>query len=140
MFLLDTNVLSAMMHTAPAPEVATWIAARPCALLCTAAPCRAEILAGLAILPDGRRRTDLASAARAMFADDFAERVLPFDGGAALAYAELFAARRQVGRPAATMDLMIAAIARAQGTSVVTRNVMDFAGFSISVINPWQSP
>src|SRR4051794_8273734 len=140
MFLLDTNVLSAMMHPAPAPAVAAWVSGQPAARLFTAAPCQAEILGGIAILPDGHRRAALETAARAMFAEEFAARVLPFDSAAALAYAALFAARRQAGRPAATIDLLIAAIARAQGASVVTRNVADFQGFGVSVIDPWQPP
>ena len=67
----------------------------------------------------------------------FEGRVLPFDSAAALAYAGLFAVRRRAGRPAATIDLMIAAIARSQSASLVTRNVADFAGCGISVIDPW---
>jgi predicted nucleic acid-binding protein len=138
MFLLDTNVLSAMMRPTPPQSVADWVSGQLLDVLFTTAPCQAEILAGIAVLPEGRRRADLDSAARAMFADDFASRVLPFDEAAALAYAELFAARQRAGRPAATIDLMIAAIARAKGAAVVTRNVTDFAGFGVSVIDPWQ--
>lgn len=100
-------------------------------------PCQAEILAGIAVLPEGRRRAALAAAAAAMFAEDFAERILPFDAAAAAAYAELFAARRQAGRPVATIDLMVTAIARARGASVVTRNVRDFSGCGVGVIDPW---
>jgi predicted nucleic acid-binding protein len=139
MFLLDTNVLSAMMRAQPATPVAAWISGQPIEALFTATPCQAEILAGIAILPEGRRRADLAAAAFAMFADDFDGRILPFDSDAARAYADLFAARRRAGRPAATLDLMIAAIARARGASVVTRNVVDFAGCDVTVIDPWQS-
>jgi toxin FitB len=138
MVLLDTNVLSELMRPAPAPAVATWVSGQPAERLFTATPCQAEILAGIAILPDSRRRAELAAAAEAMFADDFEGRLLPFDGAAALAYAELFATRRQAGRPTATIDLMIAAIARARGIGVVTRNVADFAGCGITVIDPWQ--
>jgi predicted nucleic acid-binding protein len=138
MFLLDTNVLSAMMHPTPPQAVAAWVSGQPPEQLFTAAPCQAEILAGIAILPDGRRRAALDAAARAMFAEDFSARVLPFDSDAAIAYAALFAARREAGRPAATLDLMIAAIARAQGAAVVTRNTTDFAGFGVTVIDPWQ--
>ena len=67
----------------------------------------------------------------------FEGRVLSFDSAAALAYAELFAARRRTGRPLATIDLMIAAIARSRSVSVVTRNVADFSGYGIPVIDPW---
>jgi toxin FitB len=137
MFVLDTNILSAMMSAAPAPEVAAWVSGQPTDLLFTATICQAEILSGLAIMPEGRRRLDLEVAARAMFAEDFEGRVLPFDMEAATAYADIFAARRRAGRPAATVDLMIAAVARSQGASVVTRNVADFEECGVVIVNPW---
>ena len=68
MFVLDTNVLSAMMSAAPAPEVAAWVSGQPAELLFTAAICQAEILSGLSIMPAGRRRSDLEAAARATLA------------------------------------------------------------------------
>src|SRR3954454_3869425 len=137
MFLLDTNVLSAMMSAAPAPAVAAWISGHSIDVLFTASVCQAEILSGLAIMPEGRRRADLEAAARAMFLDDFAGRVLPFDMAAAVAYAEIFALRRKAGQPAATIDLMIDAIARSSVNCVVPRNVADFDGDGVAVVNPW---
>ena len=53
------------------------------------------------------------------------------------AYAEVFAARRKAGRPSGTIDLMLAAIARVHGASVVTRNVADFEGVGVAIVNPW---
>ena len=70
MFILDTNILSAIMSARPAPEVAAWIAGQPEDALFTTTICQAEILAGLAIMPEGRRRVALETAARAIFADD----------------------------------------------------------------------
>jgi predicted nucleic acid-binding protein len=140
MFILDTNVLSAMMSAEPAPEVAAWVSGQPAELLFTASVCQAEILSGLAIMPEGRHRLDLEAAARAMFQDDFEGRVLPFDMAAAVAYADIFAARRRAGRPASTVDLMIASVARSQGASVVTRNVADFGGCGVAIVNPWDGP
>src|SRR5271169_1315659 len=137
MFLLDTNVLSVLMMAQPPPEVAIWVSGQPEDLLFTAAICQAEILSGLAVLPEGRRRSELESAARAMFLDDFDGRVLPFDTVAAEGYADIYARRRRAGRPGATADLMIGAIARAHGASVVTRNVSDFDGCGVPIINPW---
>ena len=67
MFLLDTNVLSAMMSRAGAPEVLAWLAGQPADLLFTASVCQAEILAGVAIMPAGRRRQDVEGAALALF-------------------------------------------------------------------------
>jgi predicted nucleic acid-binding protein len=86
---------------------------------------------------EGRRRLDLEAAARAMFQEDFDGRVLPFDTEAAVAYAGIFAARRRAGRPAATLDLMIASVAQSRGASVVTRDTSGFEGCRVTVINPW---
>jgi toxin FitB len=105
-----------MMRLQLEPEVATWFAAQPAELLFTTSLSQAEILSGLAIMPDGRRRRDLEAAARVMFLEDFDGRVLPFDMKAAAAYADMFAFRRRVGRPATTIDLMIASVARTAGT------------------------
>lgn len=137
MLLLDTNVLSAMISAVPNDPVAHWLLEQPSGQLVTAAVCQAEILSGIAILPTGRRRSGLYDAARAMFTEDFQGRVLPFDTKAASIYAELFALRRKAGRPSGAFDLMIAAIARANEASVVTRNVADFEGLGVTIVNPW---
>lgn len=137
MLVLDTNVLSTMMSAEPVRKVADWLLDQSSEDLFTAAVCQAEILSGIAILPDGRRRADLEEAAQAMFAEDFNGRILSFNTEAAIAYAEVFAARRKLGRPAGTVDLMLAAIARVRGASIVTRNVTDFEGIGLTIINPW---
>ena len=139
MFLPDTNILSAVMGTRPDRQVANWMEEQPPDLLFTAAVCQAEILSGITVLPKGRRREALEMAALAMFREDFAGRILPFDTDAAVIYAELFALRRSAGRPAATADLMIASIARACGASVVTRDMGDFEGCGLALINPWSA-
>ena len=138
MLLLDTNILSAMMRFVAEQEVADWIVGQATDELFTATVCQAEILSGIAVLPHGRRRAELEAATGAMFAEDFQGRVLPFDMQAAAAYADMFAARRKAGRPTGTMDLMLAAIARVRGASIVTRNVADFEGLGLTIVNPWQ--
>ena len=135
--MLDTNMLSEIMRPKPAQKIVDWIVRQPSDALCTAAVCQAEILSGLAIMPGGRRRAELEEAARAMFTDDFDGRILPFDTKAAAAYAEAFVARRKAGRPSGAVDLMLAAIARVHGASVVTRNLADFEGVGVAIINPW---
>jgi hypothetical protein len=64
------------MSARPAPEVALWIAGQPEDALFTTTICQAEILAGLAVMPEGRRRVALETAAHAIFTDDFNGRVL----------------------------------------------------------------
>ena len=136
MFVLDTNVLSAIMGSQPAPEVAAWLAGQPEDLLFTATICQAEVLSGLAVMPEGRRRFALEAAARAIFTEDFDGRVLPFDAAAAAAYADIFAARKRAGRPTVPLDLMIAAVARTRGASVVARDTRGFEECGVPLINP----
>ena len=137
MFVLDTNVLSVVMGREPVPEVAAWLGRQKDAVLFTTAISQAEILSGLAMMPSGRRRRDLEGVARGMFVEDFAGRILPFDSDAAAEYAELVAARRHAGRGAAPLDLMIAAIARAKGADVVTRDIGGFEGCGVTLVDPW---
>jgi toxin FitB len=137
MFLLDTNVLSAMMAPIVPREVERWIAGTPLRFLYTATVCQAEILAGVAVLSEGRRRRDLHIAARRLFDESFDLKIWPFDGEAAEAYAEVVSARRRLGRRGESADLMIAAIALAHDASVVTRNVRDFDDCGIAIVNPW---
>lgn len=136
MFVLDTNILSAMMHVRPVPEVTEWIAGQDEGRLFTTTISHAEIFSGLAVMTEGRRRRDLEEAARAMF-DEFNGRLLPFDIEAATAYAVIFADRRRMGRPGTTLDLMIASVARSLGASVVTRDIGGFEGCGVPLIDPW---
>jgi predicted nucleic acid-binding protein len=139
MILLDTNVLSELMKPSPAPGVVGWIAARPAASLYTTSVTQAEILHGVMLLPAGKRRNAFESAAEAMFRDDFPGRVLPFASDAAPLYARIAVARRKAGRPISHFDAQIAAIARLTGAMIATRNVADFEGCGVKVVNPWSA-
>lgn len=137
MILLDTNVLSELIKPKPARRVVTWLDAQPSASLFTTSVTQAEILHGMMLLPHGRRRTAIQEAVVAMFEQDFAGRVLAFDSEAALPYALIAAARRSAGRPISHFDAQIAAIAQSRGAAVATRNVSDFEGCGVAVIDPW---
>src|SRR5262245_57224653 len=127
MIILDTNVISEMMRPAPAPQVENWFAVNPASSLFTTALSQAEILYGLALLPAGKRQKSLHAAAQAMFDEELAGRILPFDSDAALIYPELAAARRKAGKPISQIDAQIAAIARSRGAAVATRDGGDFS-------------
>jgi predicted nucleic acid-binding protein len=135
--VLDTNVLSELMRGQPAAVVFDWVAAQQRTTLYTTSVNKAEILYGIAALPEGRRRPVLASTAEAMFADDFAGRVLPFDAEATVYYAEIVATRRREGRPIEALDAQIAATARAAGAELATRDIDGFAGCRLVLVNPW---
>ncbi|UEM01336.1 type II toxin-antitoxin system VapC family toxin [Skermanella rosea] len=139
MVVLDTNVLSKLMRPAPSEAVVRWVAGRNGASLYTTTVTQAEILFGLALLPEGRRRNDLMAAAEMMFEEDFFGRVLTFDGTAAVMFASIAAGRHRKGKPTSTFDAQIAAICRAQGAVLATRNTADFQDCGIALMNPWEA-
>jgi len=137
MILLDTNVISELMRAKPAEIVLEWFGQHDAGDLFICAVTEAELRTGVAILPNGQRSDRLQLAIDGMIDQDFQGRVLPFDSLAAQAYAEIAAQRRAAGRPIAEADCQIAAIARATNAPIATRNVKDFDGCGVRVINPW---
>lgn len=135
--LLDTNVLSELLRSQPAPAVLAWFSRQTAALLVVSSVTQAEMLLGARLLPAGRRRQQLDASLGAMFEIDFAGRVWPFDAAAAPAYAELVSARRAAGRPISQLDAQIAAIARTRGALLATRNTADFEGCGVELQDPW---
>ncbi|MCE2531270.1 MAG: type II toxin-antitoxin system VapC family toxin [Acidimicrobiia bacterium] len=135
--LLDTNVVSELIRTSPEPAVATWASGHPVEDLFFSAVSEAELRYGVAILPVGRRRDTLLFEVEAMLRDAFEDRVLPFDSDAARAYGYIAARRRSSGRPVSPADCQIAAIAASRRMTVATRNVRDFEGMGIEVLDPW---
>jgi predicted nucleic acid-binding protein len=100
---------------------------------------RAEIRYGLARLPDGKRKDDLAHRADLLF-DDIDERLLVFEAKAADYYGQLVASRQAAGRPISVPDAIIASIAAVNRASLATRNVRDFDGCGIEVVDPFDLP
>lgn len=139
MIVLDTNVVSELMRATPAPRALAWVNAQPALQLYTTSVTEAEIRFGIELLPRGKRRDALRAAADAMFEHELAGRVLPFAREAARAYADIVSARRRSGRPITAFDAQIAAIARAADARFATRNVADFTGCGLIVIDPWST-
>lgn len=137
MILLDTNIVSEALRSAPEPRVLDWMGRQAASSLFVTTIAQAEILYGIAILDEGLRRDELAAAALLMFAEDFSGRLLAFDGDAATAFAEISAVRRRIGRPISQFDAQIAAIARSRGAMLATRNIRDFEHCGIALFDPW---
>ena len=137
MVVLDTNVVSELMRASPSRDVLEWLDGQQTRDLFVTSVTEAEIRAGMAILPEGARRRGLVAAAERTFGNLFAGRVLSFDSSSARVYAEIFATRQAIGRPLSLADGQIAAIARSRGMAVVTRDVGDFEGAGVDLVNPW---
>ncbi|NJL91109.1 MAG: type II toxin-antitoxin system VapC family toxin [Coleofasciculaceae cyanobacterium SM2_1_6] len=138
MIVLDTNVVSELMHRRGSSIVRQWVATQPITTFFTTTITQAETLYGIALLPFGKRQSELSRSAQLMFVEDFAGRILPFDETAAIAFAKIAAARKRMGRPISQADAQIASICYAHQATLATRNVADFAGCEVAIINPWE--
>ncbi|MEQ7869854.1 type II toxin-antitoxin system VapC family toxin [Chromohalobacter salexigens] len=138
MTVLDTNVLSELMRPTPDACVVDWLDSQDASEVTITAITVAEILYGIERLPSGKRQRRFAAMAAAMFEEDFAGRILPFDEVAAVHYAESVAISERAGRVVHTADTQIAAICRQHHATLATRNVKDFEALGIDILNPWE--
>jgi hypothetical protein len=136
--LLDTKVVSEPLRPAPDLRVIEWIDAQPLESLFLSAISVAELRAGVALLPAGRRRTNLHDSLETRVLPLFAGRVLPFDLGCTQAFATLMAQARASGIAVATAVACIAAIAMANRMTVAMRDTGPFVAAGATVIDPWQ--
>ena len=139
MIVLDTNVISELMRDEPATEVVSWVDQHPPDEVFVTAVTAAELLYGVARLPDGRRKTVLTHKARELLDDDFDGQVLAFDRHAASLYAQIVASRERGGSPISSPDAQIAAMCRAHDAGLATRNVKDFVDTGITIVDPWDT-
>jgi toxin FitB len=136
MIILDTNVLSALMHQTPDRDVVDWLDRQPRTSVWTTSVTILEVRFGLQILSAGKRRSLLMQTFEAVL-DTIGKRVAPFDAAAAQQAGDLMASRQKKGRPVELRDTMIAGIVLARHATLATRNTAHFEDISASVVNPW---
>jgi predicted nucleic acid-binding protein len=137
MIILDTNVLSTLMHRHPEASVVAWVDRQPPESVWITSITLFETRLGLALLPAGRRRQTLQAAFAQLLEEDLENRVLDFDSAAATEAAALAAERQRVGRPVDMRDTQIAGIALARHATLATRNVRHFADLKVPIVDPW---
>jgi len=136
MTILDTNVVSELMRPAPEPRVLDWFGKLRAEDAHLTAITVAEILLGIELLPVGKRRDMLRSGAERTLAV-FRDHILAFDDKAAHTFSLLSATRRRQGKPISEFDAQIAAIARANGATLATRDTGDFEACGVKLVDPW---
>jgi predicted nucleic acid-binding protein len=137
--LLDTNVVSEPMRPRPDPTVLAWLDGHAAESFYLATVSLAELLLGIESLAPGKHRKALAVALDSQVIGLFADRIVPFDLGAAEIYGKIVASARRRGHPIAVTDAQIAAIAAFRRFSVATRDEAPFHAASVPVINPWRA-
>ena len=138
MIILDTNVVSEPMKPNGNLAVRKWLDRQVAETLYLTATSLSELLVGIDILPDGKRKQGLDTALAELMVKLFGTRILPFDRQAAIAYAPLVSRNRTVGCIISVADGQIAAIAATHGFTVATRDTAPFVAAGVAVINPWE--
>lgn len=136
MIILDTNVLSALMHVTPDGNVVAWLDRQPRISIWTTSVTILEVRFGLQIMAAGKRRSALIYAFETLL-EKMGHRVVPFDAAAAQQAGDLMASRQKKGRPGDLRDTMIAGIALAQHATLATRNTAHFDDVSVPLVDPW---
>lgn len=139
MIVLDTNVVSEPMKTNGNPAVLAWLDRQVAETLYLTSTSLAELLVGIEILPDGKRKDGLGAALVELVEVLFAGRILPFDAAAATHYGPIIGRARAAGRAISVGDGQIAAIAAAHGFKVATRDTAPFIAAGVEVIDPWSA-
>lgn len=137
MIVLDTNVVSELQGRKHSEYVLAWLSQYERESLFLTTVVVAEIRYGLELLPQGQRQAGLLRALDAI-QERFLGRILGFSVQAAGYYGVLRARRRQIGHPIETKDAMIAATCLAHGATLATRNVKDFEGLDLRLVNPFE--
>jgi toxin FitB len=135
--ILDTNIVLELMKPEADLVIKGWIESLEDSVLATTSVTVAEICYGLARLPMGAHRLKLERSFSLLVGTACPLPVLPLDETIARIAGNLRAARERNGIAATFADTSIAGIALAQGYCVATRNVRDFEGLGIEVVNPW---
>jgi predicted nucleic acid-binding protein len=136
-FLLDTNVPSELTRPRSAPQVERWLNEAENDRLFFSVISLAEICKGIAKLPESRKRAQLQDWLDSVLRPWFAGRILPITEGVAERMGRWAGEGEAVGRVIKIADGLIAATAFEHELTLVTRNVRDFAGFGVPILNPW---
>ncbi len=137
MIVLDTNVLSELIKPTPTPHVLRWVDDQDSTELVITSITAAELRAGVAVVPRGRRKETIGRQIERVINDVFGGYVLPFDSRSSSHYADIVATGRRRGRTMSALDVQIAAICRQHDATLATRNITDFEALNLPLVNPW---
>ena len=134
-FLLDTNVISELTRDCPDPRVVAFLDRAD--LMWLPSIVIHELEYGVRLLPQGQRRSRL-QIMQASILSEYDDRILSLDRSGAEWAARLRAQARRSARVLDMGDAIIAGTAKVHGLSLVTRNVRDFRGLDLDIVNPWE--
>lgn len=136
MIILDTNVVSALMKPTEHEEVVDWFDGLVELRLWTTSITIMEIRYGLLRMREGKRRRQMEDTFENVLSTNLYD-VLPFDVRSAEVTATILADAHSNGRNLKIPDCQIAGIASTRNATLATRNIRDFEGLGLKLVNPW---
>jgi predicted nucleic acid-binding protein len=136
-YLIDTNVPSEVIRPAPDERVASWLEQHSSLHLSVISV--GELMRGMELLPLGKKRSQLETWFTQALLPLVHNRILPVNESISRRWAVLSAKRQMSGRPLNMADGLIAATALEYDLTLVTRNVSDFSGLGVLLVNPWEA-
>lgn len=134
-YLIDTNVMSELRKRQADANLVVWMQARPRESLYLSVLSLGEIRKGIEGVADAAFRQTLTDWLEVDLPKYFLGRVLGVDAQIADRWGRLQAS---AGRTLPVVDAMLAATALQHDLTLVTRNVKDFEGLGVALVNPWQ--
>lgn len=138
-FLLDTDVVSEWAGVRPDSNVIDWFADVDEDDVFMSVISFAELGRGVELLPAGQRRDDLGRWIAHDLTERFSGRILAVDRSVAEGWGRVMARGQRSGRTPTAMDAFFAATAESHDLTLVTRNVRDFEGLGVPLLNPWEA-
>src|SRR5579872_7024348 len=139
MILLDTNIVSEGIRQKPSVKVRAWLDAQPTSSIYLCTPVLAELRYGVERLIESERKSRLRTWVDHLETDIYLGRILPLDVIAAHEFGRISATRERIGRRIEAIDGLIAAIAITNGMVLATRDINDFAGINLELVNPFEA-
>ena len=136
-YLLDTNVVSESEQAKPNPLVMEWLAARDESDVYLSALTIGEIRRGIEMLEPGKKKTHLRNWLDGI-RSTFAGHILPITESTFAVWGAMFAAFEKQGMKRPIFDSLLEATALEHDLILVTRNVKNFQGSSVTILNPWE--
>lgn len=139
MIVLDTNVVSELTRAKPDENVLAWYDRQDAASLYLCGPVVMELAYGAERFLRKTGSPRFARVLQRLANEEFRNRIIDFVQPAPVLAGTMRARRESAGRPFAVIDAMIAAICTAHDAKLATRNLRDFDGLDLALVNPFEA-
>lgn len=137
-YLLDTCVISELVSKRPNSKVVEFVDSLEDDDIYLSVITIGKIIKGIEKLPKSKRKQELHTWLKEDLLARFSGKIIPIDNDVITEWGLLTARLELTGTPMPAIDSLIAATALTYAFALITRNVSDFEGSSVEIVNPWE--